>query len=731
MVILTNRVMIAERVETDNGSGSTPVQIVKRDGRKVRFEPRRIEEAIFKAGQATNEFEQAISLRLADHVVEALIERTADGSTPRVEAIQDIVEETLMARGYFKTARAYILYRERHAQLRDKVQEEHVQIIREYLDDLDWSVRENCNMTFSLQGLNHYVSSKLSRAFWMYEVYGRDVRQAHEGGDIHVHDTNLVSSYCVGWDLYQLLQEGFRGVPGKTAASPARHFRAALGQVVNFLYTMQGEAAGAQAFSNVDTLLAPFIRYDGLTYKEVRQCMQAFIFNMNTPTRVGFQSPFTNITLDLTVPRHYAEQPVVIGGEFQPECYGEFQQEMDMFNRAFFEIMEEGDAEGRLFSFPIPTLNLTKRFDWENPNLEPMWRMTGKYGIPYFSNFINSDMSEEDARSMCCRLRIDNTQLAMKGGGLFGAHPLTGSIGVVTINLPRIAFLSQSKTDFLERLNYLMDIAKDSLEKKRVLIEDLTSKGLFPYTRHYLRHIHERFGKYWANHFSTIGLVGMNEACTNFLDVGLGTEEGQVFSAEILDHMRQRLVDYQKETGHNYNLEATPAEGTSYRLALLDTEQYPGIQVANTEGFADGDEPYYSNSSHLPVGFTDDPFEALEYQDALQTRYTGGTVLHLFLGEQITDPSSVRQFVRRVAENYRLPYFSLTPTFSICRDHGYLPGEHFECPSCGKSCEVYSRIVGYLRPVRQWHDGKQAEFKDRLTYKVDACGCDHGTTAQP
>lgn len=620
-------------------------------------------------------------------------------------------------------AMAYILYRDRHARLRERINEEQVSLIREYLDDLDWSTRENCNMTFSLQGLNHYISGKISRTFWMYEIYGRDIRLAHEGGDFHIHDTNLVSSYCVGWDLYQLLQEGFRGVPGKTAAGPARHFHAALGQVVNFLYTMQGEAAGAQAFSSMDTLLAPFIAYDGLDYAEVKQAMQTFIFNMNTPTRVGFQSPFTNITLDLRAPKHYRDQPVVIGGRLQDRCYGEFQREMDLFNRAFFEIMEAGDAEGRLFSFPIPTLNLTRDFDWDNPELEPMWRMTGKYGIPYFSNFINSQMSEEDARSMCCRLRIDNTQLAMKGGGLFGSHPLTGSIGVVTLNLPRIGYLADGEADLFARIDRLMDLARESLEKKREQIEDLTHKGLFPYTRHYLRHIHERFGKYWANHFSTIGLVGMNEALVNFAGEHLGTAAGQALACRVLDHMRERLVGYQQATGHLYNLEATPAEGTSYRLALLDRRRFPDIRVANHEAVVDaGAEPYYSNSSHLPVGFTDDPFEALDLQDELQTRYTGGTVLHLFLGEHIQDPDMVRHFVRRVAEQYRLPYFSVTPTFSICREHGYLPGEHFECPSCGGECEVYSRIVGYLRPVRQWHDGKQAEFRDRKTYKVEACG---------
>ncbi len=519
--------------------------------------------------------------------------------------------------------------------------------------------------------------------------------------------------YCVGWDLYQLLREGFCGVPGKVESAPPKHLRSALGQVVNFFYTLQGEAAGAQAFSNFDTLLAPFIRYDGLGEAEVRQLMQEFVFNLNVPTRVGFQSPFTNITLDLVCPQHYRDQPVLRGGVFQAETYGEFQPEMELLYRAFFEVMHAGDAKGRLFSFPIPTINLTRDFDWESPSLEGLWQMTGRYGIPYFSNFINSDMSPDDARSMCCRLRIDNTQLEKRGGGLFGAHPLTGSIGVVTVNLPRLGYLNKGKKAFMRALGKLMDLARDSLETKRKTLESLTEVGLYPYTRHYLRDLYERHGCYWKNHFSTIGLVGMNEACLNLLGKDLASEAGQAFCLEVLDFMRERLVAYQQQTGNLYNLEASPAEGTSHRLALKDLKQHPGILVANALEVASGAAPYYTNSTHLPVNHTEDPYALLDHQEASQTKYTGGTVIHLFLGESVEDPAAVRAFVRSIAENYRIPYFSLTPTFSICPSHGYLNGEHPRCPHCGAPTEVYSRVVGYLRPVTQWNDGKQAEFSRR------------------
>lgn len=593
------------------------------------------------------------------------------------------------------------------------------EIVRQYLDKLDWEVRENSNMAYSLQGLNNYIASGVSRSFWLKEVYNPAIEEAHESGDLHLHDLNLLSVYCVGWDLHQLLSEGFRGVPGKVESAPARHLRSALGQVVNFFYTLQGEAAGAQAFSSFDSLLAPFIRYDGLGYSEVRQIIQEFVFNVNVPTRVGFQTPFTNITLDLQCPKQFRDQPVVRGGKLMPETYGEFQAEMDLFNRAFFDVMTEGDAGGRIFTFPIPTINLTKDFDWENPNLEGLWAMTGKYGIPYFSNFINSDMSPDDARSMCCRLRIDNTKLERRGGGLFGAHPLTGSVGVVTINLPRLGYRCETKAQFKEELGKLMDIARDSLETKRKFLEGLTDAGLYPYTRHYLRDMKQRNGAYWKNHFSTIGLVGMNEACINLFGRNIASDEGRAFAAEVLDFMRERLIGYQQETGNHYNLEASPAEGTSMRLALKDRERFPDIVVANNLETQQGAAPFYTNSSHLPVNYSDDPFHILDLQDETQCKYTGGTVIHLFLGERVRDSKAVRSFVRTVAESYHLPYFSLTPTFSICPEHGYIDGEHHKCPHCERTTEVYSRVVGYLRPVAQWNDGKQNEFAQRRT--IEAC----------
>ncbi|MGF1484145.1 MAG: ribonucleoside triphosphate reductase [Opitutales bacterium] len=594
-----------------------------------------------------------------------------------------------------------------------------IQSVEGYLSRLDWQVRKNSNMTYSLQGLNNYLSSAATETYWLKQVYAPSVGEAHASGDLHIHDLGQLSVYCVGWDLADLLREGFRGVPGKVESGPPRHLRTALGQIVNFFYTLQGEAAGAQAFSNFDTLLAPYIRFDNLSDDELRQSLQEFVFNINVPTRVGFQAPFTNVTLDLVCPAFYRDLPVQIGGQLLTERYGDFQPEIDRFNRAFFSVLSEGDARGRTLTFPIPTINLSRDFDWENPNLEGLWEMTGKYGVPYFSNFINSDLNPEDARSMCCRLRIDNTQLAVRGGGLFGAHPLTGSIGVVTINLPRLGFLSKSVNDFRTRLGALMDLARDSLERKRAVLEELTQANLYPYTTFYLRHIKERFDSFWRNHFSTIGLVGMNEACLNLLDTGITSAEGHRFARATLRFMRERLLHYQEDTGHNYNLEATPAEGTSYRLARLDRKRFgTHIAVANDLPDAPAEVPFYTNSTHLPVQYTDDLFEVLDHQDPLQTQYTGGTVLHLFLGERIDNTTTVRKLVRRIAEGYRLPYFSLTPTFSICPDHGYLSGEYFKCPTCHKQTEVYSRVVGYLRPVQQWNEGKQAEFALRKTLAV-------------
>ena len=578
-----------------------------------------------------------------------------------------------------------------------------IKLVDDYLNLLDWKVNENSNMSYSIQGLNNYLASEISKNYWLNKIYTPEIKTAHERGDLHIHDLNIVSVYCVGWDLKDLLSEGFTGVKGKVQSAPAKHFRTALGQVVNFMYTMQGEAAGAQAFSNFDTLLAPFIRYDNLTYKQVKQAIQEFVFNMNVPTRVGFQTPFTNITMDLTVPNYYAEQPVIIGGELQEVTYKEFQPEMDMLNKAFFEVMMEGDHASRVFTFPIPTYNITKDFDWANKELDGLWEMTAKYGIPNFSNFINSDMSPEDARSMCCRLRIDNRELEYRGGGLFGSNPLTGSVGVVTINLPKIAETAKDKAEFFTRLSEKMDIARESLEIKRKVLENYTDKNLYPYTKFYLRDVKARFGVYWKNHFSTIGLIGMNEACLNFLQDDIGSFRGKQFAIEVMDFMRNKITQFQKETGNLYNLEATPGEGTSYRLARLDDKKYP----------------YYTNSTQLPVNYTDDIFEVLDHQDELQTKYTGGTTIHIYAGERISNTETMKNLVRKICNNYKLPYFTFSPTFSICPEHGYVAGEHYTCPSCGGECEVYSRVVGYIRPITQWNKGKRQEFKDRKTFKFN------------
>lgn len=582
-----------------------------------------------------------------------------------------------------------------------------IALVDSYLNQLDWKVNENSNMSYSIQGLNNYLASEISKQYWLNKIYPTDIRNAHVNGDVHIHDLNIISVYCVGWDLKDLLTEGFTGARGKVESAPAKHFRTALGQIVNFMYTMQGEAAGAQAFSNFDTLLAPFIRYDNLDYSQVKQAIQEFVFNMNVPTRVGFQTPFTNITMDLTVPSYYADQSVIVGGEYQEATYKEFQKEMDMLNKAFFEVMMAGDNSGRVFTFPIPTYNITKDFDWDNKNIEGLWEMSAKYGIPYFSNFINSDMSPEDARSMCCRLRIDNRELEYRGGGLFGSNPLTGSVGVVTINLPKIAELSKTKAEFMEKLAQRMELAKESLEIKRKLLEDLTDKNLYPYTKFYLRDIKSRFGVYWKNHFSTIGLIGMNEACLNLLDKGIGSVEGKQFALDVMDFMRERIVEFQKETGNNYNLEATPGEGTSYRLAKLDKQKYS----------------YYTNSTQLPVNYTDDIFEVLDHQDDLQTKYTGGTVVHIYAGERIQSIETMKNLVKKICNGYKLPYFTFSPTFSTCPNHGYIAGEHFKCPECGADCEVYSRVVGYIRPVQQWNKGKKKEFQDRTEFVIAENQC--------
>ena len=689
--------------------------IKKRDGRTAKFDRKKIEKAIEKAGLETGEFDAAQAVELTDKVL-GVLETRNQKRLPSVEDIQDIVENALIDSKFKKTAKAYIIYRDQHKKLREITSNAHVDLIDKYLENLDWKVNENSNMGYSLQGLNNYVSAEITKTYWLDKIYTSKIGQAHKEGDLHIHDLNLLSVYCVGWDLTDLLQEGFTGVAGKVASKPAKHFRSALGQVVNFFYTLQGEAAGAQAFSDFDTLLAPFIRADKLSYKEVKQAIQEFVFNVNVPTRVGFQTPFTNITLDLECPKHMADNPVIIGGEMQGTTYGEYQEEMNMLNKALLEVLSEGDANGRVFTFPIPTVNITKDFNWDNPVIESLWEASAKYGIPYFSNFINSDMDPEDARSMCCRLRIDNRQLEYRGGGLFGSNPMTGSVGVVTINLPRLALKSKNEKEFFKGLAELMDMAKDSLETKRKVLERLTDANLYPYTKFYLRNIKQRFNQYWKNHFSTIGLIGTNEAALNLLGVDIGTEKGKAFAEKTLDFMRDRLVEYQKETGNNYNLEATPAEGTTYRLAQLDKASFPDrAHFANGIG-AEVKCPFYTNSSHLPVNYTDDLFELMDLQDNLQTKYTGGTVIHFFLGERMDDPQTLKKLVKTICENYKLPYFTFSPSFSICKNHGYIVGEHPECPKCGEATEVYSRVVGFLRPVSQWNKGKQAEFEMREHY---------------
>ena len=689
--------------------------IKKRDGRTAKFDRKKIEKAIEKAGLETGEFDVAQAIELTDKVL-GVLETRNQKRLPSVEDIQDIVEDALIDSKFKKTAKAYIIYRDQHKKLREITSNAHVDLIDKYLENLDWKVNENSNMGYSLQGLNNYVSAEITKTYWLDKIYTSKIGQAHKEGDLHIHDLNLLSVYCVGWDLTDLLQEGFTGVAGKVASKPAKHFRSALGQVVNFFYTLQGEAAGAQAFSDFDTLLAPFIRADKLSYEEVKQAIQEFVFNVNVPTRVGFQTPFTNITLDLECPKHMADNPVIIGGEMQDTTYGEYQEEMNMLNKALLEVLSEGDANGRVFTFPIPTVNITKDFNWDNPVIESLWEASAKYGIPYFSNFINSDMDPEDARSMCCRLRIDNRQLEYRGGGLFGSNPMTGSVGVVTINLPRLALKSKNEKEFFKGLAELMDMAKDSLETKRKVLERLTDANLYPYTKFYLRNIKQRFNQYWKNHFSTIGLIGTNEAALNLLGVDIGTEKGKAFAEKTLDFMRDRLVEYQKETGNNYNLEATPAEGTTYRLAQLDKASFPDrAHFANGIG-AEVKCPFYTNSSHLPVNYTDDLFELMDLQDNLQTKYTGGTVIHFFLGERMDDPQTLKKLVKTICENYKLPYFTFSPSFSICKNHGYIVGEHPECPKCGEATEVYSRVVGFLRPVSQWNKGKQAEFEMREHY---------------
>jgi ribonucleoside-triphosphate reductase (formate) len=703
-------------------------KIKKRDGKIVDFNPVRITEAIWKAAQAVGGKDYKRAAELTDKVIVILEKELKRSEIPTVEQVQDVVEKVLVEDGHAKTAKAYILYRKQHQDMREiGGLLKDIDVVDDYLSMLDWKVNENSNMSYSLQGLNVYATESIISHYWLNKIYPPEIGEAHTRGDYHIHDLGTLGAYCVGWDLKDLLLLGFKGVSGKIESKPAKHFSTALMQIVNYLYTLQGEAAGAQALSNFDSLLAPFIEKDGLQYENVKQEMQKFMFNMNVPTRVGFQSPFTNITMDLTVPNYMIEEPSIIGGQLTDNNYSEYADEMDMVNHAFAEIMYDGDAKGRPFTFPIPTYNITKDFNWNNEGLEPLWDMTAKYGIPYFSNFINSDMKPDDARSMCCRLRLDNRELRKRGGGLFGANPKTGSIGVVTLNMPRIGYLAKDDNDFFERLDALMMLARQSLEIKRDLIENLTASGLHPYSRFYLSDVKKTFGEYWKNHFSTIGLIGMNDALLNFMNKSIAETEGKAFAEKVLDYMRTRIADFQEETGNIFNLEATPGEGTSYRLARIDKKQYPDIRTFNQEIYTQNRgrdvEPYYTNSTQLPVGFTTDVFEALDLQDSLQTKYTGGTVLHIFLGEEEPSPTATKNLVRKVAQSYALPYYTITPTFSVCPDHGYLAGEHQYCPACHAEqktteCEIYSRVVGYIRPVNQWNKGKQQEFRDRTTFDL-------------
>ncbi|MDD4661939.1 MAG: ribonucleoside triphosphate reductase [Candidatus Pacebacteria bacterium] len=693
-------------------------KVQKRDKTKEEFNIEKVRIAIWKALTATKQGNGEKSQKIADKVNQLLSIRFKEEEVPTVEQIQDIVEEALILEEETEAAKAYILYREQRRRIREQEvsSEQAVDRVDDYLEKLDWEVRENSNMTFSLQGMNHYAVSYIVKKYWLNKIYPKEVRDANENGLFHLHNLDTLACYCVGWDLYDLLLKGFGGVAGKIESSPPKHFRSALGQIVNFMYTLQGEAAGAVSFSNFDTLLAPFIRYDNLSYNQVEQAVQEFLYNMAVPTRVGFQCPFTNITLDLKPSDNFKDQPVIIGGEPQAETYADFEPEMKMFIKAFYTAMIKGDRSGRPFSFPIPTINITKDFPWNDPELDKLWEASAKYGINNFANYINSEMNPSDARSMCCRLRLDLTQLNNRGGGgLFGSGSLTGSIGVVTLNLPRIGYLSKTKSEFLQRLGEIMDVAKESLEIKRKTIEDYSEKGLYPYSKYYLAGVKKARGEYFANHFATIGIMGMHEALLNFIGEGIDTSRGKKFVLDIMDFMRNRLIEYQTETGNLYNLEATPAESTAYRLAKKDRALFPDIITNGTKKI-----PYYTNSTQLPVNYTDDIFEEFDLQDEIQCKYTGGTTEHIFLGEEISDVETAKKMVKKIFERYHLPFITLTPTFSICPTHGYISGKHFNCPKCTieQPCEVYSRVVGYLRPVSQWNEAKQQEFKDRKVFKV-------------
>lgn len=686
-------------------------QVIKRDGKITDFDLNKVSVAITKAFEAQNKQYVPAIIDMLTLRVTADFENKIENNLVHVEDIQDSVEHVLEQSGYTDVAKAYILYRKQREKIRNMKSTilDYKEVVNNYVHLEDWRVKENSTVTYSVGGLILSNSGAITANYWLSEVYDEEIARAHKNADIHIHDLSMLTGYCAGWSLKQLIQEGLGGIRGKITSSPAAHLSTLCNQMVNFLGIMQNEWAGAQAFSSFDTYLAPFVKIDNLSYKEVKQCIQSFIYGVNTPSRWGTQAPFTNITLDWTVPNDLAELNAIVGGKECDFKYKDCKKEMDMVNKAFIEIMIEGDANGRGFQYPIPTYSITRDFDWsETENNKLLFEMTSKYGTPYFSNYINSDMEPSDVRSMCCRLRLDLRELRKKSGGFFGSGESTGSIGVVTINLPRIAYLATDKADFYRRLDKMMDISARSLKVKRDVITKLLEEGLYPYTKRYL-------GTF-SNHFSTIGLVGMNEAGLNakWLRKDLTNVETQEFAKEVLNHMRERLSDYQEQYGDLYNLEATPAESTSYRLAKHDKAQFPDIITASEND----NIPYYTNSSHLPVGYTADIFSALDVQDELQTLYTSGTVFHAFLGEKLPDWKSTAKLVRTIAENYKLPYYTISPTYSICKEHGYISGEHFKCPKCGQPAEVYSRITGYYRPVQNWNDGKLQEFSQRKTYDI-------------
>ncbi|SNS07329.1 ribonucleoside-triphosphate reductase class III catalytic subunit [Anaerovirgula multivorans] len=687
------------------------IKVQKRNGEIVDFDSAKIRSAIFAAAQSVGGKDEMKASKLTKMIVDILNE-TYRASIPSVEDIQDIVEKILIEEGHAKTAKAYIIYRKKHEEIREvrNLFMDAEEMIEEYVTLEDWRVNENANMGFSLQGLNNHIVESITTKYWLNKIYRKELRDAHIRGDLHIHDLGLLAPYCCGWDLEAFLRRGFKGAKGKIESKPPKHFESALGQLVNLLYTLQGEAAGAQAVSSLDTYLAPFIHYDQLDYEQVKKALQRFVFNLNVPTRVGFQTPFTNVTLDIAPHQLLRKQPAIVGGENMDKTYGEFQREMDMFNKAFCEVMMEGDGAGRAFSFPIPTVNITDDFPWDAEVVDSLMEMTRKFGTPYFANFVNSDLSPEDIRSMCCRLRLDNRELRKRGGGLFGANPLTGSINVVTLNMARIGYAATTMEEFKKRVRELMELSKEICESKRKVLEQYMDAGLYPYSRYYLEGVKDGMGEYFKNHFSTIGLNGMNEACVNLLGVDITTEEGNEFAVEIMEFMNRVIQIFQEETGSLWNLEASPAEGASYRFARLDKKMYPKIY---TQGEA---EPYYTNSTQLPVGYTKDIFEALELQERLQTLYTGGTVLHGFIGEAIDSVETCKTLIKKVMENSSIPYITITPTFSICPDHGYLTGEQPECPQCSRETEIWTRVVGFHRPVQAWNKGKQEEYKDRQEF---------------